>query len=126
MNYLLPFQSGLVAFQDLFLHPVHNLNSAIHSKCSSLCYPQRCYSPVNRRVLLAGHQTWSLVLLSTLPRLVGPFDQWNSWSLRLLLWHSFLSSLSGLFFNRLAFSVSSSLSFLVAAQFTSSCPWTSC
>ena len=80
------------------------------------------YSPVNRRIPLAGHQTWSLVLLSTLPRLVSPFDQWNSWGHHLLLWHPFSSSLSGLLSNQLAFSVSSSLSFLVATQFASSCP----
>ena len=126
MNYLLPFQSGLVAFHDLFFRPVHNLNSTIQSECSSLHYPQRCYIPVNRRIPLAGHQTWSPVLLSTLPGLVGPFDQWNSWGRRLLLWCPFSSSLSRLLSNQLTFSVSSSLSFLVAAQFTSSCPLASC
>ena len=125
VNYLPPFQSGLMAFNDLFFCPVRNLNSAIQSGHSSLRYPQRCYSLVNRRIPLTSHQTWSLVLLSTLPGLVGPFDQWNNWGRRLLLWCPFSSSLSGLLSNQLAFSMSSSLSFPIAAQFTSSCPLTS-
>ena len=121
-----PFSLASWHSKICFFRPVHNLDSAIQSKCSTLHYPQGCYSPVNRRIPLAGHQTWSLVLLFTLPRLVGPFDQWNSWGHRLLLWHPFSSSLSGLLSNQLAFSVSSSLNFMVAAQFTSSCPLAFC